>query len=65
MAMNINGASRCTMREAAGIIQKLIPKAEIHLGDGCWHLDRQGPWDTSESERQLGYTPSHTLESGV
>ncbi|MDN0076329.1 NAD(P)-dependent oxidoreductase [Crenobacter sp. SG2303] len=62
---NINGGTYCTMREMAAIVQKYIPEAQIQLGDGNWHLDRQGPWDTSESERQLGYKPRHTLENGI
>ena len=62
---NISGGGYWTLREAVDLIQKLIPEARIEIGEGFWHLDRQGPWDISAAQRELGYTPDVSLEDGT
>ena len=60
---NISGGGHWTLFEAAEIVGHLI--AAIDLGSGHWYLDRQGPWDTSAAERDLGFVPSMTLAEGI
>jgi nucleoside-diphosphate-sugar epimerase len=62
---NITGGSQCSLNEAAAIIRKSIADARINIGEGFWHLDRQGPWDISAAARELGYRPTWALEDGV
>jgi len=62
---NVTGGQRCTLSEAAAMIARLLPAARIDIGGGEWHLDRQGPWDISAIERDLGYLPAYPLERGL
>jgi hypothetical protein len=57
---NITGGSQVALRDAAHIIRNLVPGADIDIGPGFWHLDRQGEWDISAAERELGYRPRVT-----
>jgi nucleoside-diphosphate-sugar epimerase len=62
---NITGGSQVALRDAAHIIRNLVPGADIDIGPGFWHLDRQGEWDISAAERELGYRPRVTLNAGI
>jgi nucleoside-diphosphate-sugar epimerase len=62
---NISGGGQWSLRETVEIIRKFIPEAKIDIGPGYWHLDRQGPWDISAAERDLGYRPRWSLEDGT
>lgn len=62
---NVTGGGYWSLKEAAVIIRKYIPDARMEIGDGFWHLDRQGRWDISAAEREIGYKPGWTLEDGV
>lgn len=62
---NVTGGERCTLSEAAAMIGRLMPDARVEIGDGFWHLDRQGPWDISAIERDLGFVPEYPLERGL
>jgi len=62
---NVFGDRCWTLSEAAGLIRKLLPEADIAIGPGYCHLDRQGPWDQSAARRALGYAPGYTLEQGL
>ncbi|UVJ42056.1 SDR family oxidoreductase [Pseudomonas sp. LS1212] len=62
---NIAGDRSWTLHEAVEIIRKLIPDAAIEIGAGHWHLDRQGEWDLSVAERELGYRAQWSLEKGM
>ena len=62
---NVAGGTRCTLREMAAIVQHHLPHADIEIGDGFWHLDRQGPWNLSAAERELGYRATWSLEDGI
>ncbi|MND24564.1 dTDP-glucose 4,6-dehydratase 2 [compost metagenome] len=62
---NIAGDRPWKLHEAVDLIRKLIPGANIEIGGGYWHLDRQGEWDLSAAERELGYRAEWTLEKGL
>lgn len=62
---NITGGAQITLLRAAEIVREAIPGAEIEIGPGHLHLDRQGPYDVSAAERDLGYRPQWTVESGI
>lgn len=62
---NVTGGERTTLSEAAAMIGRLVPGARIEIGAGPWHLDRQGPWDISAIERDLGYVPECPIERGL
>lgn len=62
---NVTGGSQCTLAEAAAMIARILPQAQIEIGGGFSHLDRQGPWDISAIERDLGYVPEYPLERGL
>ncbi len=62
---NIAGGGQWSLHEAVQLICKMIPDARVDIGGGYWHLDRQGPWDISAAERELGYRPSRAFEDGI
>jgi UDP-glucose 4-epimerase len=62
---NVFGDRCWKLSEAVDVIRKLLPEADIAIGPGNCHLDRQGPWDQSAAKREFGYAPSYTLEDGL
>ena len=62
---NVTGGEQTTLSQAAEIVHAAIPQADIEIGPGHLHLDRQGPYDISAAERDLGYTPRWTVEDGI
>lgn len=62
---NVFGDRMWTLAESAELIRKLIPEADIRIGPGFTHLDRQGPWSQEAAKRELGYAASYTLEDGL
>lgn len=62
---NVTGGEQITLAQAADIVREAIPQADIEIGPGHLHLDRQGPYDISAAERDLGYTPRWTVEDGI
>lgn len=62
---NITGGSQITLSQAAGIVREAIPEADIEIGPGYLHLDRQGPYDISAAGRDLGYRPEWEVEPGI
>jgi UDP-glucose 4-epimerase len=62
---NITGGSQITLAAAANIVREAVPGADIEIGPGYTHLDRQGPYDISAAERDLGYTPEWPVERGI
>jgi len=62
---NVTGGTQITLSQAAEIVREAIPGAEIEIGPGHMHLDRQGPYDISAAERDLGYAPRWTVEGGI
>ena len=63
--VNVNGGPQVSLREAAEHVRAAVPGADIELGACHWHLDRQGEWDTSRAERELGYRPAVALDDGI
>ena len=62
---NISAGVQTRMEEMLDLLRALIPGADIQAGPGHWHLDRQGPWDISRAQRELGYRPSKSLKEGM
>ena len=63
---NIAGGSQVTLAQLADLVRERYPAARIDLGPGCWTgWDRQGPWDISAAARDLGYTPTWSLDQGI
>jgi UDP-glucose 4-epimerase len=65
-AYNVSGASEHTLADAVDLIRSIIPAARIDVGPGFLDgVDRQGKWDISAAERDLGFRPAWTLEDGI
>ena len=63
---NITGGSQITLSQAAQIVREAVPDADIEIGPGYLpNLDRQGPYDISAAERDLGYRPEWPVERGI
>lgn len=62
---NVTGGNQITLAQAADIVRDAIPQADIEIGPGHLHLDRQGPYDISAAGRDLGYAPRWTVEDGI
>ncbi|NPT45788.1 NAD-dependent epimerase/dehydratase family protein [Paraburkholderia sp. 1N] len=62
---NITGGTRCTLQEMAAIVKEKLPEADIEVGPGFWHLDRQGPWNIDAAARELDYRASWSLRGGI
>jgi UDP-glucose 4-epimerase len=62
---NVSGGGHWSLFDGAEAVRTVLPEADIELGGGHWYLDRQGPWDGSAAERDLGFAPSVSLEEGV
>ena len=62
---NVFGDRAWTLAEATALLRRLLPDADIAIGPGYCHLDRQGPWDQSAARRELGYEPRYSLEEGL
>jgi UDP-glucose 4-epimerase len=65
-AYNVSSANEHTLAEAVDIITSIIPAARIDIGPGFLDgVDRQGRWDITAAERDLGFRPAWTLEEGI
>ena len=63
---NVTGGPQTSLGRAAELVRAAIPGAEISIGPGFIDgLDRNGLFDISAAERDLGYRPSWTLEDGI
>jgi UDP-glucose 4-epimerase len=63
---NVTGGPQTSLGRAAELVRAAIPGAEISIGPGfIASLDRNGPFDISAAERDLGYRPSCTVEEGI
>lgn len=62
---NVTGGSQVSLSDAVDLVRQAVPDADIEVGPGLWHLDRQDEWDISAAERELGYTPRVPLADGV
>ncbi|HET7478980.1 MAG TPA: NAD-dependent epimerase/dehydratase family protein [Rubrobacteraceae bacterium] len=62
---NITGGSQVTLAQAAEIVRGEIREADVEIGPGHLHLDRQGPYDITAAGRDLGYRPEWSVECGI
>lgn len=63
---NVTGDRQVTLAQAAEVIRGVLPEVQIELGPGrVATLDRQGPYDITAAERDLGWRPAWMLEEGV
>jgi UDP-glucose 4-epimerase len=63
---NVTGGPQTSLGRAAEIVRIAIPAADISIGPGFIDtLDRNGQFDISAAERDLGYRPSCTIEEGI
>jgi UDP-glucose 4-epimerase len=63
---NVSGGRQVTVADTARMLEELIPGATFDIGPGLLpNWDSQGPYDLSASQRDLGYAPAWTLESGL
>jgi UDP-glucose 4-epimerase len=63
---NVTGGRQVTLREAAALVEEVLGTGEFAVGPGhIATLDRQGPYDITAAERELGYTPLRSLEDGI
>lgn len=62
----VTGGTFLTLGEIADLVRSILPQADIELGAGADPIDDvQQAFDISAAERDLGYTPRHTLDSGL
>lgn len=65
-AYNVTGGSYQTLSETADVVRRVLPQAEIRLGNGDDPSDDvQHRFDITAAERDLGYVPAVSLETGI
>jgi UDP-glucose 4-epimerase len=63
---NVSGGQQITIAETARLLHERLPGSRYDIGPGFLpQWDRQGSYDLSASQRDLGYTPAWTLERGL
>jgi UDP-glucose 4-epimerase len=63
---NVSGGGQVTVTETARLLEEHIRGSRYEIGPGLLpNWDSQGPYDLTATERDLGYTPVWTLESGL
>lgn len=62
----VTGGSHLTLGEVADIVRSIFPDADITLADLADPFDdKQGRFDISSIDRDLGFKPEITLEQGI
>ena len=65
-AYNIAGDEWLPLDAVAEVVRKLLPAADIRLGEGADPADQtRGPLDISAAERDLGWRPRVSLHDGI
>lgn len=65
-AYNVTGGTCVSLGTVAGIVESILPQAEIRLEDAAHPFDYPiGPLDVSAARRDFGYVPGLTLEGGI
>jgi UDP-glucose 4-epimerase len=63
---NVSGGCQITVAETAKLLERHLPGSRYEIGPGLLpQWDRQGPYDLTASKRDLGYSPSWSLERGI
>ena len=68
--LNVAAGQAHTAAEVAGLVRKVVPGAEIEIGDTLTPLEAQNvkmraPLDVSAARRVLGWSPQWPLEKGI
>ena len=63
VALNIGGF-RGTLREAAEIVKRAVPGADLTVEDGSWNGINHH-YDLTAAQEAIGYSPRITLEEGI
>jgi nucleoside-diphosphate-sugar epimerase len=68
--LNIAAGRTCTATEIAAIVRRLIPGADIAIGDGLSPLEQENvrmraPLDISAAKLLLGWSPQWPVEDGI
>jgi UDP-glucose 4-epimerase len=62
----VSGGNRMTVSETAALLQKYLPAARFEIGPGFLpQWDRQVEFDLTASSRDLGYSPTWSIDEGV
>lgn len=67
-AFNIATGVGSTLRDLAGAVKRIFPKAVIEIGPGLDYYGGGGGYsvfDIGKARKELGYFPRYTLETGV
>ncbi|WP_244480754.1 NAD-dependent epimerase/dehydratase family protein [Mesorhizobium sp. Root157] len=65
-AYNITGDTYQTLAETADLVRRVLPQADIRLGEGNDPGDDvQHRFDITAAKRDLGYVPAVSLEQGI
>ncbi|GFG49312.1 polysaccharide biosynthesis family protein [Mycolicibacterium agri] len=63
---NVSGGRQITVAETAKLLERHLPGSRYEIGPGLLpQWDSQGPYDLTASKRDLGYSPSWSLERGI
>ena len=62
VALNIGG-DRASLREAAAIVRRIVPEANLTVEDGSWNKTDHH-YDISAAKEAIGYEPAFTIERG-
>ncbi len=68
--LNVSAGAAHTAAEVAGIVRKVVPGADIEIGDALTPLEAENvkmraPLDIAAAKRVLGWSPRWPLEQGV
>jgi nucleoside-diphosphate-sugar epimerase len=68
--LNVAAGRACTAAEVAETVRRIIPGADIEIGDALTPLEQQNvkmraPLDVSAAKRLLGWSPQWPLEKGI
>ena len=68
--LNVSAGQAHTAADVAEIVRKVVPGADITIGDTLTPLEQQNvkmraPLDVSAAERVLGWSPNWPLEKGI
>jgi nucleoside-diphosphate-sugar epimerase len=63
---NVTGDDQRSYANVAELVKSHFPDADIEIGPGTIEvLDRNGQFDLSRAQKELGYTPSISLQQGI
>src|SRR5258708_29737148 len=68
--LNVAAGKACTAAEVAAAVRRVIPGAQIEIGDALTPLEQENvkmraPLDVAAAQRLLGWAPQWPLEKGI